>query len=1217
MLFKKSSQIFLLISLVFFISLNIVSAIPYYFEQIGSNYGNIPFFYSGFYNDPWQFYQSFPYWPDTILIICLFVILLRSLLSKTKIFGEEYGSSVGGIIGLILGLSLSVYLNAIGVHAIADFGPFVLAALIITLIILIYKWAKSQEKGSMGWFLFILLLILFTLLFMFPQLVDRIPFLRYILIIVFIILILGLIGTGIAGISGATSNDESNNGKPGFFRRLFGKGKDKENKDGENGSDSETNRIPSGSKPQKNNKLTKVEIIISPISKNDTYAVSEDALTLRLFANVFEKRGFWEVKHVPFTNRQSIKDLIYDWTIGGIRSSDHNSQIETIVRPPTGGSSRIFIEVTVSDPETKQQITGSKFINLVGGNPTLEITSPVYSGETFEINADDDKDIYFNVRLDPSGYSDVKTKNVGWYIIPRMINEISKRELDNTKAISTDLQFTKSFKDLKLGPGAYTVFVAALSNKSKITSKVWWNKGDRAIATDYIFIKVNSSKGGVLSDIVIITDPITRNISKNNPLKIKQGDSITLRAELNDQTGEKVNDVIWSLYQGNRNNPDNMASIERLGEGLDLLYDTSSLKVGFYTIFALGIKKKRFKRVELTKDKDYIFIEIITENKSKSTAYITIIEPDTRKESVNNPIIFYPNEKIELKAETTPEIKNVRWYLEKDHNNGGSNKIVESLGEGKELTIDFSNISKDKLVYGDYTITAQAIDINSKNMNIVDYIWIKIQENIEDEKSNLVRKSKTKKKEGLIDKIKNVFNKKGLKKGDLNIAVYDENKKVLFNTSNNFEYNETELNKKYYIEAIFRDELSLDKIEWYFNIDNKDKQKLTSNKKVCVVEFKKPGIKEVIIETIDKDIEKQIIIKFNVGINSSIPQEPSLKIVKINDKSVKTNDVVDVLQNSEVNFGLLVGNPKLMDEFGLYIMTSDKKKYTFLSKFNSNIFTYKLDNKFTQGEYELVIIGIKNEEILRDSKDEIILDNIILNIIPPNNKEINLEIIELTEKNKGKTLPSEHFILNKTNNKVIIRELITYLIKPSITWGDINKYKIRFIYNDINNKIKDIYTKELKLRYPEDSIGTKNITCELLDNLNLIAEVTYKFDVIKLIPISPQLSFGDYELKIDVNKEVEIKVMNNDPQGITKQYAWVLFTDTRSNKPIYTNLSMDNKIILPLQNIIRKNPNPSYILRVMSLSKVFTKVPELKELEKNRWPEAVTNVILIPNIEKF
>jgi uncharacterized membrane protein len=86
---------------------------------------------------------------------------MRALLQKTKVFGEEHGSTVGGIIGFILGLSLSVYLNAIGVHAIVDFGPFVLAALAIVLILLIYRWAKDQKKGSMSWFLVTILLILF------------------------------------------------------------------------------------------------------------------------------------------------------------------------------------------------------------------------------------------------------------------------------------------------------------------------------------------------------------------------------------------------------------------------------------------------------------------------------------------------------------------------------------------------------------------------------------------------------------------------------------------------------------------------------------------------------------------------------------------------------------------------------------------------------------------------------------------------------------------------------------------------------------------------------------------------------------------------------------------------------------------------------------------------------------------------------------------------
>ena len=73
MLFKKRGQIFLVIMLVFLLYLHSASAVPYYFEQVGSNYGNFPFFSSGFYSDPWQFYQNFPYWPDTIIIIVLFL----------------------------------------------------------------------------------------------------------------------------------------------------------------------------------------------------------------------------------------------------------------------------------------------------------------------------------------------------------------------------------------------------------------------------------------------------------------------------------------------------------------------------------------------------------------------------------------------------------------------------------------------------------------------------------------------------------------------------------------------------------------------------------------------------------------------------------------------------------------------------------------------------------------------------------------------------------------------------------------------------------------------------------------------------------------------------------------------------------------------------------------------------------------------------------------
>ena len=248
MLLKKKG-LFLLLGVIFLFSLINVSA--YSFNQVGSNYATFPFFYSDFYQDPWHFYQQFPYWPDTIILVILFVVLMKALLESTKMLGER-GSQVGGILGLMMGLGLSLYFNAINFHALLDGGPFVLAAIIIYLILLIYKWATNQQKWSTFGFLIAIGVLFIVLSFFFPNIVNYIPGGYYIIPLLLLLLIIGALASVFGGINSESAKPSSTNNNPA---NNSGKNNNPANNSGKNNEDNpkekddEDNSRPAGLVP--------------------------------------------------------------------------------------------------------------------------------------------------------------------------------------------------------------------------------------------------------------------------------------------------------------------------------------------------------------------------------------------------------------------------------------------------------------------------------------------------------------------------------------------------------------------------------------------------------------------------------------------------------------------------------------------------------------------------------------------------------------------------------------------------------------------------------------------------------------------------------------------------------------------------------------------------------------------------------------------------------
>ena len=416
MLFKKRELVLLVFLLIFLFSINNVAAYPYYFEQIGQNYGNFPFFSSGFYSDPWQFYQQYPYWPDTIIIIVLFVVLMKALLEKNQALGER-SSSVGGILGFFLGLSLSLYLNAINYHALADSGPLVVAAIVIYLVLLIYKWATGQKKWSMGAFIIGLILLLIVLSSFFPGLLDAIPFGRAMIPLLFLILIIGLLASLVGGI-GSGSGGDSEGGKKWYkpWKWFNGKGKDGGTKD--DGKDDEEKE----EKPDVP-KIKKVEIIIMPEAKNDIYVLNDPNKEINIYANVFEKKKFFSAS-VPFKNKLSDRNYVYQWEIGGVKLDNHNNQIKVSLNTHLRESpTKLPIVVTVKDSDNGSEFRASRMITLVGGSPNIDIVLPVNTNDTYTLN-ESTKSVSFRGNLNSMAYSDLK--KLIWYVFPGRRNGISR-----------------------------------------------------------------------------------------------------------------------------------------------------------------------------------------------------------------------------------------------------------------------------------------------------------------------------------------------------------------------------------------------------------------------------------------------------------------------------------------------------------------------------------------------------------------------------------------------------------------------------------------------------------------------------------------------------------------------------------------------------------------------------------------------------------------------
>ena len=438
------------------------------------------------------------------------------------------------------------------------------------------------------------------------------------------------------------------------------------------------------------------------------------------------------------------------------------------------------------------------------------------------------------------------------------------------------------------------------------------------------------------------------------------------------------------------------------------------------------------------------------------------------------------------------------------------------------------------------------------------------------------------------------------------IIVYDDTKggkNILASTDKDIIIESNGANKLYFVPSIENGNINDYTIEYKTKTDKGDVFKTFSigNAKqagaLAII-----GDGEKIIECIFKK-NKNLVkgIKIKVKVKKKI-KNINLKFKVVYDKDTKyiidsDNTVVEVPIRKEFFLQAFMENDNIQNYRLLYKYKNDSGKEE--SNYVVNEFT-----KFTYsspGKRTLIAE-------LYDGRTIIQVKTIFFEIIEGSDSEVSvkLDFLQIVPKNSGIT--AEHFILDKTNNKGNIKELVTYTVTPIIDHPKLNEYKVILEYkNYVTGNIKRT-DMPCKIKYIVP--GTEELRCILLDknNSEIVEEVFLLAVVVKVKSLkSVYIEFEENEIlvKKDKIKRIPLKVV--DEMGMIKQIIWVLYKSISNRKVINVGKGMVYDL-----NSKNLNVGESYLLVAYALPKELENgaVVTKSLLEKSTIPEGTSNILI-------
>ena len=237
---------------------------------------------------------------------------------------------------------------------------------------------------------------------------------------------------------------------------------------------------------------------------------------------------------------------------------------------------------------------------------------------------------------------------------------------------------------------------------------------------------------------------------------------------------------------------------------------------------------------------------------------------------------------------------------------------------------------------------------------------------------------------------------------------------------------------------------------------------------------------------------------------------------------------------------------------------------------------------------------------------------------PPVSNKLKLDILQILP--KGSQIKNrQHFVLDNTNNKATINELITYQVTPIMEGADLSKYNVIIEYRDyITKKLKRVSTPA-KIKYLE--LGSEKLRCLVLDKSNKIVtefegELEVQLGVNKLTQV--YIDFEKNEVVIPANKKSKVKIKlvdefkNISGEGMIKEIVWILYKSIRERKILTISSSTGDNINETTIDSSSLESGESYYLVAYALPERTSKNQKFtrKELESKVIPEGTASILV-------